>query len=120
MSPSGKGVIHSSSTGAGGHDLAPPSNFGIGETMENQHRKISGYRELSEEEIAAMNRVKQLASEVGELCLQMREKFRKMPESDITDCGEKTEALRWLDAGELQMQQAFMAITRSIARPTTF
>lgn len=67
-----------------------------------------------------MNKVKQLASEVGELCLQMREKFRKMPESNVTDCGEKTEALRWLDAGELQMQQAFMAITRSIARPTTF
>jgi hypothetical protein len=27
--------------------------------MENQHRKIKGYRELNEDEISAMNEIKQ-------------------------------------------------------------
>ena len=33
--------------------------------MENQHRKISGYRELSQQEIDAMNAVKKTAETVG-------------------------------------------------------
>ena len=35
--------------------------------MDNQHRKIKGYRELSQAEIDAMNAVKEKAAEVGEL-----------------------------------------------------
>ena len=35
--------------------------------MDNQHRKIKGYRDLSQVEIDAMNAVKEKAAEVGEL-----------------------------------------------------
>ena len=35
--------------------------------MENQHRKISGYRELSQEEIDLMNRIKAKGAEMLEL-----------------------------------------------------
>ncbi len=35
--------------------------------MENQHRLIKGYRELSAEEIALMNESKELAEKVGAL-----------------------------------------------------
>ena len=35
--------------------------------MDNQHRKIKGYRELSQPEIDAMNAIKEKAAEVGEL-----------------------------------------------------
>lgn len=92
--------------------------------MENQHRHIQGYRELSEEEIAGMNRIKEMSAGVGELCISLREAFqsRMQPnaQSTVVERAEYAEALRWLEAGELQLQQGFMAITRSIARPTTF
>jgi hypothetical protein len=33
--------------------------------MENQHRKIKGYRELSQEEIDLMNEIKSKGAELG-------------------------------------------------------
>lgn len=88
--------------------------------MENQHRHIKGYRELSQDEITAMNAVKSLGTGVGELCNSLRGQIMAMPYETVEQRAERTEALRWLDAGELQLQQGFMAVTRSIARPTTF
>lgn len=35
--------------------------------MENQHRKISGYRELTEHEIALMNQIKEHGQALGDL-----------------------------------------------------
>ena len=35
--------------------------------MENQHRQISGYRELSQAEIDLINKAKALGNQVGEL-----------------------------------------------------
>jgi hypothetical protein len=35
--------------------------------MENQHRQIKGYRELSAEEIALMNEIKSKGAELGSL-----------------------------------------------------
>lgn len=40
--------------------------------MENQHRQISGYRELSTEEIKQMNAVKALAGAAGEMIELLR------------------------------------------------
>lgn len=74
--------------------------------MENQHRKIKGYRELSPEEIALMNTSKELAAAVGAL----------------VEVLEKTEGLdqRWLAIGKTDLQKGFMSVVRSIAQPTTF
>lgn len=88
--------------------------------MENQHRKIQGYRDLSAEEVAAMNKVKATSAGVGAICLELRGQFQQMPVGTVEERAERLEALRWLEAGELQLQQGFMAITRGIARPTTF
>ena len=35
--------------------------------MDNQHKQIKGYRDLSQEEIDLMNKAKSLAVQVGEL-----------------------------------------------------
>ncbi|ANA48987.1 hypothetical protein PaMx41_ORF24 [Pseudomonas phage PaMx41] len=35
--------------------------------MDNQHKKIKGYRDLSQEEIDMMNRVKELGSQFEKL-----------------------------------------------------
>ena len=88
--------------------------------MENQHRKIQGYRDLTAQEIASMNKIKELAAGVGQLCLDLREQFNGMPYNTVEERAELEEAMRWLAAGELQLQQGFMAITRGVARPTTF
>lgn len=74
--------------------------------MENQHKKIKGYRDLSQEEIDLMNRAKELANEVGELVKEL----------------ERTSNLdtRWIEVGKTNLQTGFMQIIRSVAQPTTF
>lgn len=74
--------------------------------MENQHQKITGYRDLTQEEIDLMNMVKGLAAKVGaEL-----EIVANAPDTDK----------RWVAIARTQLQQGFMALTRSIAKPTSF
>ena len=74
--------------------------------MENQHRKIKGYRELTQEEINLMNEVKIKGAELGELI----EKLDGMVETDK----------RWLEIGKTNIQQGFMAVTRAITKPDFF
>lgn len=74
--------------------------------MENQHRKISGYRELSQQEIDAMNSIKELASAVGILV----EELEANPSLDQ----------RWVAVAKTDLQKGFMDAVRSVAQPTTF
>lgn len=74
--------------------------------MENQHQKISGYRELSQEEIDLMNEVKAKGVELGEL-------VEKIKANESTD-------KRWASIGATDLQTGLMALVRSIAKPTTF
>lgn len=75
--------------------------------MENQHRRITGYRELTQDEIDAMNSIKALAEKVGELVDNMQ-----------SSVGE--EDWRWVAIGREHLQQGFMALTRAVAKPETF
>lgn len=74
--------------------------------MENQHRQIKGYRELSQQEIDLMNAIKAKGAELGELVEKLR----------------ATEGLdqRWVDIGATDLQTGLMALTRSVAQPTFF
>ena len=74
--------------------------------MENQHQKIKGYRDLTQEEIDLMNEVKEKGAELGVLI----EKLDNMDEIDK----------EWLSSGRLLVQQGLMAGTRSITRPDFF
>lgn len=76
--------------------------------MDNQHRKIAGYRELSQAEIDLMNAIKAKAAEVGELVQQVQVS-RGCPEGH-----------RWAATAKTDLQKGFMALTRSVALPTTF
>ena len=73
--------------------------------MENQHRKIKGYRELNEDEIALMNRIKELGPKLQLLVADL-EGF----EMDR----------RWIAIGKTHLQQGLMALTRSVAKPDFF
>ena len=74
--------------------------------MENQHRQIKGYRELSQEEINLMNEIKIKGAELGELVAKLR----------------ATEGLdqRWISIGATDFQTGLMALTRGVAQPTFF
>jgi hypothetical protein len=73
--------------------------------LENQHRHIKGYRDLSEAEIAAMNAIKDHAEQTRALIEQAREAGAD---------------LRWLAIATTELQQGFMALTRAVAKPTSF
>ncbi len=74
--------------------------------MDNQHRKIKGYRELNQEEIDVMNEVKAMGVKLGELV----EKLENNKDLDQ----------RWIESGKTDLQKGLMALTRSIARPEFF
>lgn len=74
--------------------------------MDNQHKLIAGYRDLSAQEIAAMNMIKKVAQEV-EGALQDVEQLLGVDK-------------RWLAIARTDLQKGFMAAVRSIAQPTTF
>ena len=74
--------------------------------MDNQHRKISGYRELSQEEIDLRNRIKSL----GPTRQERVDALRENQELDQ----------RWVSIGATHLQQGLMALTRGVAQPTFF
>lgn len=85
--------------------------------------KITGYRQLSEEEVALMNEGKALAEQCGAYI----EKLRQQKKTDFPSSGD-TEAFsmgfdldqRWISIGATDLQRGFMAVIRGIAQPTTF
>ena len=74
--------------------------------MENQHEKITGYRDLTQEEIDAMNEIKAVGETLAALVLTLQ----AMPNVDQ----------RWLSIGRTDLQTGCMALVRSVAKPTTF
>jgi hypothetical protein len=74
--------------------------------MDNQHRQIKGYRDLTAREIELMNQLKAKAEEVHELLCQVEQE----PGID----------LRWLSIGKTDLQKGFMGTIRAVARPETF
>lgn len=74
--------------------------------MENQHRKIEGYRELDEAEIGTMNQIKNTAKLVGGMISDLENN----PSLDR----------RWLAIAKTDLQKGFMAATRAVAQPEFF
>lgn len=74
--------------------------------MENQHRKIAGYRELNEDEIALINQLKKTSITLGAMVAAMQ----------------ADEALdqRWVSIGQTDLQKGMMALIRAVAQPETF
>lgn len=77
--------------------------------MENQHRHITGYRELGEDEIRQINEIKELA-EQNWAVIEFLE--RNAAGLDIDT--------RWLAIAKTQLQQGFMALVRAVAKPESF
>lgn len=85
--------------------------------MENQHRKITGYRDLTQIEIDLMNEIKSAAVVVEGLVEKLATWHYTTEDGALTN---DRPDQRWVSIGRTELQQGFMALTRSVAKPTTF
>lgn len=96
--------------------------------MDNQHRKISGYRELSAAEIDLMNRIKEKGGELLELQKELVSKLKKhehefLHGSSIENAPQEAqrfydaEPMRWAAIAKTDIQTGIMALVRAIAQP---
>lgn len=106
--------------------------------MENQHRKIVGYRELSQEDIDLMNRIKAAGRELLALRDEVVAKLDKQKE--VVDANatrevfrdeaefnaylaelnrfKQAEPHRWASIAKTDLQTGVMALVRAVAQPT--
>lgn len=99
--------------------------------MDNQHRKIAGYRELSQEEIDLMNRIKAKGAELLELQEEAHRRLvsysskwspEQSPEESRAakadfDRFHAAEPFRWAAIARTDIQTGVMALVRAIAQP---
>ncbi len=71
--------------------------------MDNQHKRIAGYRDLTQAEIDLMNEAKALEAKVNGLIDRMRE----MPDLDV----------RNIALGQTYAEETFSRLVRAVARP---
>ncbi|MNN70731.1 hypothetical protein D3C81_1866050 [compost metagenome] len=71
--------------------------------MDNQHKKITGYRDLSQAEIDGMNKIKAVEAVAGALAKEIAQIEGVDP--------------RLLALARTNLQQGFMWFVRSIAKP---
>lgn len=74
--------------------------------MENQHRRIKGYRELNQSEIDLMNEIKHKGLELEKLIVKLKD--------------QPTIDQRWVSIGKTDLQTGLMALTRAVAKPSFF
>lgn len=73
--------------------------------MENQHKKITGYRDLTEQEIGLMNEIKEHG-------VAMEKLVEKLRAADLDQ--------RWVSIGQTDLQTGLKALVRAVARPGSF
>lgn len=92
--------------------------------MDNQHRLISGYRELSQAEIALINRVKAQGEELRSLIHDVEIHLQNLPPPDAgageTSPTTMTDPTRFVGLARDDLQTGLMLLTRAVARPTFF
>lgn len=92
-----------------------------------QHQKIKGYRDLSQEEIDLMNRIKSFGPELEKLCEDLFEYHEKqLADAELALESEDYRRIMdaspywWRNEGRMHLQQGLMFLTRSVAQPSFF
>ena len=94
--------------------------------MDNQHKKIKGYRDLSQQEIDLMNRIKAHGEEAKNLLSEVYE-MRYAQQHDACEGLAKdlshpqtVESIRCLEIAKQNLQTGQMWFVRSVALPDSF
>lgn len=74
--------------------------------MEQQEGRITGNRALAQAEIEAINRIRAVSHEVGQM-IESLQGFEGLDQ-------------RWVSIGKTQVQLGLMALERGVAQPDTF
>lgn len=85
--------------------------------MENQHRMITGYRELSQEEIDLMNEIKAEGERLQTLMGSVKRNIVQTSQQHGTPDAEHH---RWASIARTHFQEGLMALTRAVAKPQSF
>ena len=95
--------------------------------MENQHRKIKGYRELTQVEIDLMNEIKQqglaLDALLGKVHAHLSAQTVAAANAESKDEEHRIDDAqphRWAAIARTDFQTGLMALTRAVAQPTFF
>ena len=108
--------------------------------MDNQHKIIKGYRDLSQAELDMINDVESKGVELAALIEKLRQSVNAEFQTAFVIQGEArgdearakadeqyrrvmastAEANRWIQIGQDHLQQGLMALTRAVARPENF
>ena len=85
--------------------------------MDNQHRQIKGYRELSQPEIDLINEIKADGAGLRELLTEVHQKLDALHDPDPA---RDAESRRWCAIAKTHFQEGLMALTRAVAKPDFF
>lgn len=94
--------------------------------MDNQHRRITGYRELNQTEIDLMNEIKALGPVIEAVLLKVQDHLKYQKADDGQPVVEITQRLkdatpeRFVALGKTEFQTGLMYLTRAVAQPTFF
>ncbi len=93
--------------------------------MDNQHKQIKGYRDLSQEEIDLMNKIKAMAEQVGELVEEVIQAdcdtYGKLGLDGYRDkYGDFYANITWAECAKKDLQLGFMQLVRAVAKPQSF
>ena len=93
--------------------------------MDNQHRKITGYRELDEVEIALMNKIKELGPLIEDVLLEVAQHIADNRQLDTADGlfalrMDNATPERFLALAKTDIQTGLMYATRAVAQPEFF
>ena len=78
--------------------------------MDNQHRKINGYRELSQDEIDLMNEIKFKGKQLVDLVLEVKSR-------ELHDANMDAKRVRWANLAKDSIDTGIMQLVRSVALP---
>ncbi len=108
--------------------------------MDNQHKHIKGYRDLTQAEIDLMNRIKAKGAELLQLQAELAGYLSTQHEQKIYDAAKSKKAQedeaspecvelrrfqaaephRWAAIGKTDIETGVMALVRAVAQPATF
>ena len=85
---------------------------------ENQHRLIKGYRDLTQEEIDLINKIKAVGNTLEKLIEEVEQTNLLIGKrSDLDDIAEPD---MWTHQAKINLKIGLMALTRAVAKPTSF
>lgn len=87
--------------------------------MDNQHRKITGYRELTQPEIDLMNEIKEKGKEI-EALIDKVNVVNSSTDEGIDDAVRNAKAFRSSAIAATELQTGLMWLTRAVAKPLFF